>query len=85
MATCFLIGRIEGLNGLSDACSKDSTWRTFLTSTNPAFSQDFIHSTAAIISTPRRFLLSEVSIFALRNNLSTSADMAGIERITNTI
>ena len=65
--------------GFSSSCSRASTWRTSSISTKPALSDDFKHATATIKSSPRQFLLSEMRIFALLNNLTTSVDMAGIE------
>jgi hypothetical protein len=41
--------------------------------------QDFRHSTAAITSSPSRFLRSESNILEELNTHSTSADIAGME------
>jgi hypothetical protein len=47
--------------------------------------QDFKHSTACILSIPSLFLRSVIVILAPENRRSGSADIAGIDKISNAI
>jgi len=82
----WLIGLFYNISGcLSNAWSISSNFLTSFDSTMPAFSQDFIHSTAQITLSPKRFRRSEISSFELLNTLSTSADIADIEWMESAI
>jgi len=75
-----LIGLFYNISAcLSDARSISSIFLTSSDPTMPAFSQDFIHSTAQITWSHKQFQRSEISSFGLLNTLSTTLDMEGIE------
>jgi len=67
------------------ALSASSNFLTSLHSIIPTFSQDFMHSTVQIMSSPKQLRRSDISWFKLLNTLSTSADMAGIQWIEGVI